>query len=418
MATMKKLLFLFIISSFSSSAQVDSLRYFFINSDYKRIIEIANQKNTLEHLKLSDIRYISYAYKSVGDYTNAIRIIKLYEKQHGSTEDLIFLKAEYLYQYGRSNQALKLVEKLLMTDSLNFKYLNLSERIYKAQKQYTKALGIVIQIYKIDSLNPLINYKIAYYNTKLKNYKKAIDHFNKTLILDSTYTDAWRWLGKIYSAKMQHDTALYFINTALDLEPTNLIIVEERANINYRKGHYFRAKNDFQKLIDSKQVKLEIYFKTGVCYLQMRQPQKALEILTDVYSKDSSNYLYAEYLGILYNKLDQKKKAEYYLNKSISLLQPDDLTLASIYRQLANIYFDSSEKTKMDKAIHQFYLHSSDIYLLYNIARKYDKQAKTSLALEYYQRLSRRSNFPKSREFEYVKNRIQILKEDLFFEQK
>ncbi len=415
---MKKIFLLLILSSNYLFAQTDSLKFFFVNSDYKRIIEFSQQENFIEQSDLSDIRYISYAYKTIGDYRSAIRIIEEYEKSHPPLVELTYLKAEYFYKYGRSNESVNLLKNLLKTDKSNSKYMLLLEQIYKSKKNYFEALKLVHIMYMEDSLNIFLNYKMAYYNTKLKQYDTAIFFLNNTLELDSTYVDAWRWKGKIYSAYMKHDSALFFINKALGYEPRNLKIIEERANINYRKGHYFRAQNDYQQLVDAKQSDLNIRYKIGVCYFQMRQPQKALDVLSELYQIDSTNYLYAEYLGATFQKLGDSKKASYYLNKSIELLQPDHLVLASIYRQLANLYFETGEKNKMDKVIKQFYLHSSDTYLLFSIANKYDKDGQKSLALEYYKRLSMRKDFPKTREFERVKNRIQMLKEDLFFEKK
>jgi hypothetical protein len=92
--------------------------------------------------------------------------------------------------------------------------------------------------------------------------------------------------------------------------------------------------------------------------------------------------------------------------------------LASVYRKLVLVYRDISNKKKMDKALKNFYQHSDDYYLMYSIASNFDKQGKITLALEYYNKcMNIRGFIANGRVYEYAKNRIQRLKEELFSKQ-
>ncbi len=415
---MRILLIIALLWSSSIFSQTDSLRYYYLNSNYQKIVNLENRLDNFSRLDKESLKIVIQSYKAVGDYRTALRVTSKAESKYIEDKDFAFTEASLLYKYGRLFEAQQKLQVLIKTDSLNSKYNNLAERICKHNKNYHQARKLVSKLLSVDSLNPTLNYKQGYYSTKLKDYDRALEALSRTIRLDTTYVDAYRWMAKIFSAHQAYDTALYFINKAIKYEPNNLKIKGERGDINYKKGHYFRARTDYQKLVDAKQDKLETKYKLGVCYVEMRQPQKAIPILKEVYQKDSLNYKHSYSLGLAYKKLNKLKLADSFFNKALALQQPDRLVMASIYRQLVLLYQASGNKEAMDKALKGFDKNSNDYYLLYKVARDYDKNKQTSLALEYYTKLSTKSNFPKMRVYETVKNRIKMLKEDLFFEKK
>ena len=416
---MKYLGFLFLMLFYTSIySQIDSVKYYFVSSEYQKAIFFAEKNSVSTNLTLIDVKYLCLSYKVLGDYRKAISIIEKYDAIYKNSKELAFLKSEILLKYGRSYQAQKVIEQLLLTDSTNTKYLNLAERIYKYRKDFKLALKMANQLYLIDSSSIIVNYKRAYYLAKLKIYDKSLVALYKTIELDSTYVDALRWMAKIYSAHLESDSAIKYIDKAINYEPENITAYEERANIYYRKHYYFRAIKDFQRLEGAHQAKRIHRYKIGVCYQQMRQPDNALKVLKSIWREDSTDHKCAKALGFTYYDLKQFEKSRFYFEKSLKLIEPDKFLKASIYQQLVNVNYSINNKKEIDKALDGLFENSNAYFILYDLAYKYDEGNKKSLALEYYIRYSKMPKFVESRSYEAVKRRIQQLKEDNFAKQK
>ena len=408
-------LYFIFLCSFSLFSQVDSLNYYYLESDFSKLIQYSNNNNRTYNINQTKI--IVKAYKSIGKYKEASEFISKTKLPPSEENKLIFLKADVLFKYGRTYQAQDIIGTLLSEDSLNSKYLYLAERIYRSKKNYQLAKEVSLKLLSMDSLNSNLYYKLGYYNAKLKKYDESLIQLYKTLSIDSTYVNALRWIAKIYSAHLETDSALKYIEKAINYEPNNLTIIEERANINYRKHYYFRAVKDYLKLVESGIANIKHKYRIGICYQNMRQPKKSLKILLKVWGKDSLNYKHAQALAVTYKKLKQLDLANQYLDKSLELLKPDKLILASIYRQKVYVKFELNDKKEMDIALSKLIENSNDYFIFIEIASKYDELRKKVLALEYYKRYSKTPRFVESRSYEYTKNRIQRLKEELFAEE-
>ena len=410
------LTYLILLLSYSSSAQIDSLNYYYLQSDYSKLIRYAENCNNTYTFQQTKI--ILSSYKSIGKYKEALVFISKTQVNTNQENNLSFYKADILYKYGRTYQAQIIIEDLLNDDSLNTRYLYLADRIYRSKKKYRLAKDVSAKLLSTDSSNSNLYYKLAYYNAKLKNYDASLTQLYKTLSIDSTYVNALRWLAKIYSAHFEADSALKYIEKAVLFEPNNLTIKEERANVNYRIHYYFRAVKDYLLLDEAGIASLEHKYRIGICYQNMRQPNKSLEMLLEVWQRDSLNYKYAQALAITYKKLKQLDVANQYLDKSLQLLKPDKLILASIYRQKVSVNFMLNNKVGIDQYISKFLEYSNDYNIIFLIALHYDKLNKKALALEYYKRYRKTPGFVESRSYEHTKNRIRRLKEELFAEEK
>ena len=55
---------------------------------------------------------------------------------------------------------------------------------------------------------PFLHTKLDFVYLHLKEYEKAREHLERSLVLDPGYTEAYRYLGRVYIALNQYDDAL------------------------------------------------------------------------------------------------------------------------------------------------------------------------------------------------------------------
>lgn len=106
-----------------------------------------------------------------------------------------FHKAEDLYKDIR--------EKFNSDSLLNLLSSNLASA-YSTSKEYKKALQFYEKMLAQDTTQYFIHYQIASLYGEMKEYNKSIREYKKLLKLDSNYTDAYIQLGKIYYDKLKN----------------------------------------------------------------------------------------------------------------------------------------------------------------------------------------------------------------------
>jgi len=97
-----------------------------------------------------------------------------------------------------------------------------------------------------DKRNPVMHYKLGLVHCDLHDYMKALSHLRRALRLDPSYADACAEIGDIYNRrKRQYKKALDYYNRAVELDGNNASYYIWRGNCFEGLRQYDRALNDY-----------------------------------------------------------------------------------------------------------------------------------------------------------------------------
>jgi tetratricopeptide (TPR) repeat protein len=141
--------------------------------------------------------------------------------------------------------------------------------------------------------NPLVHNQLGLaYFEKNKN-EKALYHYNKAIIQQPVYDNAYNNRGAVYLKFGQYQHALNDFNKTIALNPAYTSAYNNRANIYAHSGQYNLAIEDLSKAIHLNPAYINAYYNRGFLFAKLGYYQKAIEDFNKVISlkpNDTNSY--------------------------------------------------------------------------------------------------------------------------------
>ena len=403
---------LLLTSAYFVFSQSDSLRYYWMISDYDKLINLGEELISNDSANAEDYILVANTYKSTLESQKAVKILLSGIEKYPNSNELEYNLAYIYYSIGENKKCIPISDSLIKIDSLNKKYLILGLKTYQKDKKYQKALNISDRLISIDSTKAVFYYKSAYYYNKLKNTKASLDMIDKALSIDSSYISAYKLAAIIFTKQHKYDTSLIYINKAIELDTTKIEFYRDRGNIYYYKDDTKNALPDLLRYTQVDTADSKSLFKIGVCHMDQFQYNKGKKAFRETYRLDSLNYKMSQYLGVIFAEFSELDSSIYYLEKSYELIQPDKKTENMLNKQLADVYYRNNDYRQ---AI-SFYTKTQQVeYNMHNdymIAESYYFLKDYKNALKYYNKLDAMNDYITKR----VEKRKLKINEELFFQ--
>lgn len=395
------------------NAQTDSLKIYYLNDDLEKALEYGQQQIEKDSAKSSTFVRMAKIYSSQSNYNKALKLLSSAELKFPNDIKVKYTKASILYKNKRWLSASKLSADLLKQDSNNTRYLNLAMKLAQKRKLYKEALAHSEHLLSQDTCNAFYHYKTGVFQLNTKQNKEALNSFEQCIVNDSTYADAYALISKIYFSAKQYDTALYYVDKAIEFEPDMMNFHELKGRINYKRGHYYRALPNYKMLFEQDSSDYKACFRLGVCYMQTKDHDKAHELFIHAHQLDTSNYRSNQYLGMSFYQKNDFEMALKYLLEAQNLIQPDPHVVAMLHRQLANAYFGDENYAKtIEYNKYMLEHYPRDQSFNYYIGESYFELGDYKNALKYFDALEEYSSFEIVK---VVQDRKMRIKEHLFF---
>jgi tetratricopeptide (TPR) repeat protein len=155
-----------------------------------------------------------------------------------------------------------------------------------------------------------------------KDYKLAIEYYNKVLDVDNNNFKALKELGESYENFNDKINAINCYEKIINIVPSNdiqtIIIYLNQIGVCYNSlRNYEVALSYFKKIIKQKNDIPEVYNNIYSCYFSMKQYKQAeINLLVSLKIKYDEKTI--ENLGFLYNCLKEYDKSIFYYNKLIT----------------------------------------------------------------------------------------------------
>lgn len=288
-------------------------------------------------------------------------------------------------------------------------------KTYMRLTEYKKAYEVFEQIYQVDSINVIFNKNYAQAAYKARKYKRAIYLYEKYLLQNSNDIAAYLNLARSYGEIKQITRGLAVLHNAHNQFKENRSIHLKLANSLFANKEYDPAKKYYGSFMQKHDTTLAVLLNYGICLYQLKEEEKAIEVLEECYHAAPNDPYVNFYLGVSHKRLNNNDLAANYIDFAIHITIPE--FHPDMYHHLAQIHGRTREFEKSIEAYKKAYeLDSRKVEVLFEIATTYEEfNFNKTMALNYYRTYLLEAG-EEAENSTYALERIKKIKEDLFFE--
>jgi tetratricopeptide (TPR) repeat protein len=149
-------------------------------------------------------------------------------------------------------------------------------------------------------------YKIGIENAvEFKNYKKAIDYFERSVALNPNNCDGFNALGSVYSLQKQYDIALDYYQKSLLINPNSLKTLLNMANVFRNQKRYKDSIDFYNKAMSLDPNDPNIYIDIALVYGEQQNHSYSIDYLNKAISINPNDFEPYLYLALTFEKLSE-----------------------------------------------------------------------------------------------------------------
>lgn len=170
----------------------------------------------------------------------------------------------------------------------------------------------------MDTLQDISNYKIGSIYASIDNHKKAIEFYEKSIVLKDTYK-AKLMLGKSYYKLKNYIKAIEIYQKLIDEDPNNLLLSYQLGKLFLIKNNLDASERIFKNLATLDPENPEYNYQLGVVSSIRKDGNGMLINFLTAYQKDSTHIKSVFQLAKTYTLLKVKDSAKLFINKGLQL---------------------------------------------------------------------------------------------------
>ncbi|WP_348661685.1 tetratricopeptide repeat protein [Croceibacter atlanticus] len=346
---------------------------------------------------------------AIGSYTNAI---KAYNSSSYKNNRLLKIAKAY-EALGQTNSALKYYKSFIKDNPKSTTAILAYAKLLISKNDFKTADSLLLSIYDANKDNPNIPYQLGISKDSQKD-SSATQHFEQTLKIDSTHTNAKYRLAKFYVVKRKFNRAEPLITSYLSNNPDDVRFLNLQALQYFHQENYHDAIVHYNKLQALGEHTEQLYKNLAVCYSKTYQYNKLISVykeLLNTYDNQNGSWHYG--LGRAYffeGKIDEAQK---HINLALLIL---DQPLDDYYLNFAMTYVEQQNYAEAIKflkiAIEENSENKMAYYQLAVAADNYyeDKNAVLNMYQRYIDKFGTETNLSI-----LVKRRMSDLKKEQHF---
>ena len=328
--------------------------------------------------------------------------------------------ADALIQQGKKNKAFPIYSRLYAADSSDSRIAGKLGSLLLDLDMYATAEKIFTILCQHDSTNIFFNRKLIVSVYKQDNYEKCVQLAVRYLTLNPDDPEIGIVLVNCYQKQNQLAKALAVCSGILSRDSLYLPAISKTGYIffsnyrNYDQGLiWYRKLNRLEHYSDPFHLK-----NLGICEYFTGNHEYSAHLLDSLSDELNDDPIIPFYAGLSYKKMGDIDKALLLLERASQVMIP--VYASDVYHHLGRAYV---AKRMCQEAIDCYQkvieLDPKNYQVLYDMAVTYDEfKLGSSVALTYYEQFAKSAGSENSSDYQYTVNRIQKLKEELFFDGK
>ncbi len=242
-----------------------------------------------------------------------------------------------LFKEKKFTKVIKLGKKLLKKDTKDFDLLYILGLSSINLQNYIEAENFFKKILVFKKTDEIF-YIYGNINSKLKNYKSAINSFNEAIRLNPKFSEAYNSLGNVKKFINHIDDAIKNYKKAISIKKNNIIAQFNLAVILREQRKYFESKVVYENILELDSSNLTAKHDLGAINTILGNFKSARKYYIDVLKEDNKNFKsFKNYIEI--TKIEEKDEIFLKLEK-VSTDNITDKQKVDIYYSLSKGYFD------------------------------------------------------------------------------
>jgi tetratricopeptide (TPR) repeat protein len=331
--------------------------------------------------------------------------------------DMLLELADALTTLGNYHEANPFYEKAVRLQPRNLTTNAKLGRNYIQLNKYRKAYAVFEKIFQLDSTNTFWNKQFAFCAHQTGKTAQAIDLYESVIETNPGDYSSYFNLARLYQQTEKFGQALGVIEKGIENFPGVAGFYEQKANQLFGNKQYGEAREVYEKYFTAGGDSIyKVLLNYGISLYFSGEENKAIEVLDICTSQVTNDPFALFYLSLSYKKLAQYEISEAYMNTAIESATP--YYLPEMYHHLGQIY---GQQRKFEESIIALKkaneLDPENHEILFEIATTYEEfNSNKTIALNYYTIYLKEAG-ESARNINYALDRINKLKEDLFFEE-
>ena len=387
-----------------------------LNKEYDKALtelqkQIKEKPSAVLYLKKGSVYQVQQDYQNaITSYTEGLLI-------EPENTTLLEETAECFSVLGNNIDAIAFYEKARQLSPKELVLAGKLGRVYINEREYKKAYDVFSSIYSRDSSNVFWNKQLAYCAFRTFNREEAVRIYEKVISAYPRDHSSYINLINAYNWKKEGNQIMTVIQKGQQEFPSDPELRYEEAMYFFKTKRYGPAMVSFDKYMElEKQPDYETLMNYGIATYFAEFEEKALEIFNGLYEQNPNDPLVMYYQSLCYKKLKDFEKSEKLMEWAIEGSTPD--YVAEMYHHLGQIYGQQRKFKESVEALEKAYqLNPEKVEVLFEIATTYEEfNSNKTLALNYYRTYLAEAG-DRAKNTIYALDRIEKLKEDLFFEE-
>ncbi|HEC42494.1 MAG TPA: tetratricopeptide repeat protein [Bacteroides sp.] len=419
-----------LIGLWSAEAQdvVHSIKMLLLEDRFEEVILVTDTIAVADSIQDEIFYFRGRAYQALLSYDRAYHYYYFAAALDSNSISYRVAVGQMLAKLGRSREAIEVYEGLRADSLAGTQQLAELASLYSLRKDYKSSLEIYHHLLSYDSLNYFFLKQAGNCYEDLNQADSALNFFKSAFELNPADVYLTHHITNIYLKKQDLENAIYSMQKGFVYDTNNIDLLKLRGYIWLLTSQFEMAVWDLEKARaqDSNSVFIMKYL--GLSYHEVKAFDEARETLRRAFLLDSTDAEIAFFLASSLRWSKHEEESIIYFNKSIELQQPDPDDLKKVYLQLAELY---KVLHRFDEALESYdpaqVCDPEDNVIWFKIGQVYDHNLnQKKVAIEYYekyldkgptgQQLFNTAEGKSSSLEQQVKERIDKLKEDLFFE--
>ena len=320
------------------------------NISISRFEKMLKENRVLFFDSLEFENIISY-YLDSGRLTFAKKALSLSLNQYPTNTNLRLLEIEILIQEDKLEEAMYVVDSILLIEINNFEAIFLKSSILSKQKKYLKSISLLKDILSNCENKKDIFYQIGIEYLFLEKFEKANYYFQNSLKFDfqdhstlynilycfeitkdiknliifledylskNPYSEiGWYNIGKNYVKIKKYDKAIAAFDYSIFSDETFTSSYIDKGKLLEKMGEYEKAIKNYKEIISINTNSTYALFRIGLCYEKKQDFNNSIsyyfKCIEDDPNMDKANYR----ISLYYYKKNNFKKATEFIEKAI-----------------------------------------------------------------------------------------------------
>lgn len=371
-------------------SQEDNIHYkteiYLLNRQYNEAI--AEAQNILADDSLSSRANFNMGQAYIGllKYPEALEVFERANRIDPGNITILNAIGETWSALGALNNAINTYYTIINLDSTNYYgYIQLG-KLYQRKNDFLRAIPIYQYLTGFDSTNFYYYKQLGICFDKINDPESAAWYLDRALQLNPRDIGLYPTLANIYIREGVFQGAIDLLAEGLEQDSTDAAIIKVKSYAHVLAHQNEEAIGGFIKLLEMGDSALFVCKYTGLAYFGNDEFEKAVHYLEKAYFADTTNaencYYYALALSEDYNKRESTK----YLLKSIELQLPNFQFFGTIYKKIGENYNHLADwENTLKYFLLGFENNPEDREVIFRIASLYDYRLEDpKKALQYY----------------------------------